>query len=320
MNRPSALRILLTALLCALLAACASAPKRDLQHERLQASLAALESDPALGELAGAERLRARQAIDRLALSKGSERNADLYLAERRLEIARTLAQAELAQKQLDQLDRERDRILLEATRRDAEIARLEAEKLRLQSLARAEEAQRAQLEAEEARRESELSSAEATQARRLAEAQATEAALARREAELAGAAADSLRLQLETMTSRRDARGEVMTLSGDAFASGSASLRAEARANLGRIVAFVRDAGAAAVLIEGHTDNRGGDNLNQALSQRRAEAVRDALIEEGIDGVRLTAVGQGKNHPVADNNTAEGRARNRRVEIVISR
>ena len=154
--------------------------------------------------------------------------------------------------------------------------------------------------------------------ARRLAEAQATEAQLARREADLAAAAADSLRLQLDSMTSRREARGEVMTLSGDAFASGQASLRPEARANLQRVIDFVQSAGAAKVTIEGHTDNRGSANLNQALSQQRAEAVRDALVAAGVDADRLEAVGFGKDRPVASNDSEDGRARNRRVDIVV--
>lgn len=302
-----------------LLVACASTPQRDLTAERLDASFAALEADPSIGEMASVERLKARQALDAVRGADKKSRPALVYLAERRLEIARVAAQAELAREQLLQLDRERNQILLEATRRDAERSRLEAEKLRLQSLARAEETVRAVEEARLARAESELSSAEAEAARRVAEAQAAQAGLAKREAELAGAAADSLRLQLESMSSRRDARGEVMTLSGDAFAVGQASLRAEARAGLGRVVEFVRAAGASRVLIEGHTDDRGSANLNQALSQRRAEAVRQALIEEGIDPARLTAIGHGKDQPVADNATAEGRARNRRVEIVIS-
>lgn len=302
-----------------LLAGCATTPQRDLALERLDASLTALESDATLGELAPAERLQARQALNAVRAADAKSRPPLLYLAERRLEIARVAAQAELAQQQLAQLEREQDRILLEATRRDAERNRIEAEKLRLQSLARAEEAARALDEARAARLESELSSAEAEAARRLAEAQATEAQLARREADLAVAAADSLRLQLETMTSRRDERGEVMTLSGDAFAVGQASLRPEARANLGRVIEFVQASGSARVLIEGHTDNRGGANLNQALSQRRAEAVRDVLIEEGVDPARLTAIGRGADQPVADNGSAEGRARNRRVDIVVS-
>lgn len=302
-----------------LLVACASAPKRDLALERLEASLATLEAETAANGFASAERLQAKQAVDALRTAEKDARPALLYLAERRLEIARVAAQVGLAQEQLVQLDRERDRILLEATRRDAEKNRLEAEKLRLQSLARAEEAARAQEEAEAARRESELSSAEADAARRVAEAQAAEAQLAKREAELAMAAADSLRIQLESMTARRDARGQVMTLSGDAFASGQSSLRPEARAGLTRVIEFIQSQPGKSVLIEGHTDNRGGANLNQALSQKRAEAVRRALIEEGIDGSRLTAVGRGMDQPVADNGTAEGRARNRRVDIVIA-
>lgn len=66
---------------------------------------------------------------------------------------------------------------------------------------------------------------------------------------------------------------------------------------------------------IEGHTDSIGSDAYNEKLSQRRADAVRDALIEEGIDAARLKAVGYGEAKPVADNNTEDGRAENRRVE-----
>jgi outer membrane protein OmpA-like peptidoglycan-associated protein len=312
-------RVALLAMLPLLAVGCASTPDRDLQHERLVAALAALESDPALGDLAPAERMRARVALDQLrGNTERRERETRVHVAERRVEIARAAAQAEQAGRQLEQLERERDRILLDSARRDAEMSRLEAEKARLQSLARAEEAQRAFEEAESARRHSELSSAEAAQARRLAQAQATEASLARREAELAFAAADSLRMQLQGITARRESRGEVMTLSGDAFASGQSALRPEARANLDRVVDFLARAGEREVLVEGHTDNRGSANLNQVLSQRRADAVRQALVEEGIDGSRIRAVGRGMDMPVADNGSAEGRARNRRVDIVL--
>ena len=88
------IRVAVALLALALLSACASAPKRDLQLERLQASLANLETDPSLGELAAAERLQARQALERLSASRGDDRNLDLYVAERRVEIARTMAQA----------------------------------------------------------------------------------------------------------------------------------------------------------------------------------------------------------------------------------
>ncbi|HET6603125.1 MAG TPA: OmpA family protein [Xanthomonadaceae bacterium] len=319
------MRALALLLLAAVLAACAATPRRDLDHERIAAELASLEADPSLGELAGAERVQARQALSELSAAPARERELRAYTAQRRVDIARAAAEADLAQHQLQQLERERDHILLEATRRDAELARIETEKLRLQGLARAEEAERAQRTAAAAQAESVQSYedaraalAEAELSKQLAQAQAREAQLAKREAELAGAAAESLRLQLQSMSARSDARGQVMTLSGDAFASGAASLRPEARANLQRVVQFVQAHPSVQVLIEGHTDSQGSANLNQVLSQRRAEAVRQALVEEGVDAGRLRAVGYGEDRPVAANDTEAGRARNRRVEIVV--
>ena len=70
---------------------------------------------------------------------------------------------------------------------------------------------------------------------------------------------------------------------------------------------------------IEGHTDSQGGEAANQALSQRRAEAVMRVLAEAGVDSGRLRATGKGESSPVADNGSAAGRARNRRVEIIIN-
>ena len=301
-----------------LLCASAVAQKVDPEMERLRAQLRSLSGDSTLGALAPAERLRAQQSIEALANAKRRDRADALLAAERRLDIARAAAEAESYQQQIQALERERDRILLEASRRDAEAARLEAEKLRLQSLARMEEAERAQEAAASALALSELSTAEAEQAKRLAQAQSQEAALARKEADLAFAAAESLRLQLQTMTATSEARGQVMTLSGEAFASGQSQLKPEARDNLQRVVEFVNRFPDKAVLIEGHTDSQGSANLNQVLSQKRAEAVRDALLQDGVAASRLTAVGLGKDRPVADNASAEGRARNRRVEIVV--
>lgn len=67
---------------------------------------------------------------------------------------------------------------------------------------------------------------------------------------------------------------------------------------------------------VVGHTDSRGADAYNQVLSEQRAAAVRDWLVANGVDASRLTVVGMGENEPVANNETAEGRAKNRRVEL----
>jgi outer membrane protein OmpA-like peptidoglycan-associated protein len=72
-------------------------------------------------------------------------------------------------------------------------------------------------------------------------------------------------------------------------------------------------------VRIEGHTDSVGDAAANQELSQRRAAAVRDALLARGVDAARVEAVGFGASHPIADNRTESGRQKNRRIEIVLA-
>lgn len=81
----------------------------------------------------------------------------------------------------------------------------------------------------------------------------------------------------------------------------------------------FMKSHDEATTVIEGHTDSRGSDSYNQRLSQQRAEAVRDAIISEGVAAERLTARGYGESRPVADNSTDAGRAENRRIEAVIT-
>lgn len=295
-----------------------AADKPDPELEALRESLAELDGDARLGALAGVERLKARQAVEQVAGSKSDARAHAVLIAQRRIVVAQAAAELELAQGHSESLDRERDQILLEAARRDAEMARREAEKLRMLSLTRAEEIQRERSARELSAAEAEAAQAEAEQARRLAEARAREASLARREAELASATAATLRMQLDGLVARREARGEAMALSGDVFATGQSALRPEARDNLSRLIEFVQRRPEAQVLIEGHTDSSGSASQNQALSEKRAQSVRQALIEEGVDPRRLTAVGMGQGQPIGDNSTAEGRARNRRVEVIV--
>lgn len=304
----------------------AAAQSEDPEIATLSRQLAALESDPSLGDKADAQRYLARRAIDAAARAGRRERDARIALARVRLDAARLAAEAELVSAQIVQIERERDRLLLEASRNEAELARREAEQMRLQALAEREEMERSRRAAEMARDESEYSTAtaeaamaEADQARRVARARAEETALARREAELAGAAADNLREQLQATTSSRDARGEVLTLSGEAFASGSAKLAPGMDAEIARIADIIRAKSGARVRIEGHTDSDGSANANQLLSQQRAEAVKSALAGAGLKSSRLTAVGIGEEQPRAGNDSASGRAKNRRVEIIVA-
>ncbi len=303
------------------------AAKRDLEYERIEQQLRAFEADPEIGSLAPAETSRVRETLAQMKLAgtRGEERTHLSYLAERRLDGAIAAANAVREERRLTQLQRERDQILLEASRRDAEMSRLEAEKLRLQSLARAEEAERARSDADAARAESvesaalaDAARAEADQARRVAQAQSAEAELAKREAELAVAAADSLRMQMQSLTAREEARGSVMTLGEAVFAAGRSQLLPEAIENLDTVVDFVNRDATRSVRIEGHTDASGSDNANQVLSQQRADAVLAALAARGVDAARMTAIGRGEDVPVASNESVEGKARNRRVEIIL--
>ena len=114
--------------------------------------------------------------------------------------------------------------------------------------------------------------------------------------------------------------RGMVITLSGGVlFASNKADLLPAAQLKLNEVAdALTKQDSESKIVVEGHTDSQGGATYNQDLSQRRAQTVRDYLVTRGISADRVTAQGFGLSRPIADNNSAEGRADNRRVEIVV--
>jgi outer membrane protein OmpA-like peptidoglycan-associated protein len=117
-----------------------------------------------------------------------------------------------------------------------------------------------------------------------------------------------------------QDSRGTVISLSGSLlFASGKSSLLPSARRRLTEVAdALMQGDPRSTIVVEGHTDSKGSATLNDALSLKRAEAVRTYLITRGMPRDRIEAEGFGFSRPIADNSTAEGRANNRRVEIVV--
>ena len=306
--------------LFALQAAHAGGAPVDKDLQRLTDDLAQLEADPILGQLGDADRLRAHQALDALAQTalRGKDHALALHVAESRVAAARYAAQADLAERQLGQLDREHDRILLEASRRDADRARAEAERLRLQNTAREEEAARAEAEREAQQQQAaDLTTDASDQARALAEARAKDAALAKQEAALRTGTAPATG---GGPSGASDARGPAMSLPGAAFQPGTASLRNDAptKARVKVLVDFVRANPGAMVRIEGHTDNRGDPQQNLALSQQRADVIKSRLRAAGVPANRMQAVGLGAEQPVASNATAQGRLRNQRVDVIV--
>ncbi len=109
------------------------------------------------------------------------------------------------------------------------------------------------------------------------------------------------------------------VTYAADAFfAANSAVLKAAGKAKLDDLVDKVKGINLEVIVAVGHTDNKGKDASNQALSVRRAEAVKAYLVSKGIEKNRVYTEGKGSKQPVADNKTAEGRAKNNRVEIEV--
>tara|TARA_R110001599_G_scaffold353869_1_gene601210 strand:+ start:19950 stop:20831 length:882 start_codon:yes stop_codon:yes gene_type:complete len=265
-----------------LLGACASQPQNVAELEQARASVASANQIPMAERVAGAE---LEQARDQLQKAEHELANGD--------DIDKVRYHAYLAIRNAE-IVRER---AAERAARD-KIASAEAERNRVLLTARTDEAERA---------------------KQVAMAQGRDAALARDAAAAALAEARQMEEQLKALKAENTARGVVLTLSDVLFETDREELLPGAYPAVDRLVQFLDDNPERRLLIEGHTDSTGADQYNQALSKRRADAVRAALVDRGIDTVRLASRGLGEAYPVASNNTAEGRQLNRRVEIVVS-
>jgi len=196
---------------------------------------------------------------------------------------------------------------------RRAERAKIECEIVRLQ--ARKDEAM-------SARHQSQAKAAEKTQGElasaRTELAQATDA---RQAAEERAKQAMSNLLVANAAAVAESPRGTVVTLASDPlFRSDAATLTPAAQAKLDLIVVALKEQGDRKILVEGHTDSRGSDARNMSLTKQRADAVANYLTTHGVAIEKVSSAGLGATRPVASNDTPEGRATNRRVEITIER
>lgn len=275
---------------CALLLAAALGSPASAAAERpevvaLSQRLVVLQASPDLASFAAYERLRAEQAVAALAKARGKTREAALHLADRRVEIAEVTARTERARSEADRLERTRNELLLEASRRDAARARQEAERLRIQAQIQAEESERLRLAAEAealARQEAEdgLATATGEVTDRLSATRQKEAELARQEAELVSGS--------KLPPSRINDRGEVFTLAAAVFEKGRARLSSTGAGQVSALAAYLQATPKARARIEGFGD---GDTPGQ----RRADALRDALVAAGVAQRRLQSAGSGE-------------------------
>ena len=170
-------------------------------------------------------------------------------------------------------------------------------------------------------RAEAERAKAEADAARAQAQQAAAEADRLRQQAVQEK---DQLRAQLlqqfnAVLPTRETPRGLVVNLQDVLFDTGKYTLKDPARIALAKIAGIVISHPGLNLQVEGYTDSTGTAEFNQKLSEQRANAVRDFLLNQGLNTNNMTAVGYGPNYPVAANDTAAGRQQNRRVELVVS-
>jgi outer membrane protein OmpA-like peptidoglycan-associated protein len=281
-------------------------------------SIAAIELSPGVS----ADLQQATRIVE-LARAAGAETYAPQLIAEAEIALAQAgnLAQAgrkkelidyaqrtvTLGSQALRTIERRRDAEELERriAARQAEMAALEA---------RAGSAEQARLQAEAALRETETRKASLElELQRLA---AERAALERQKQELSRRLEGALS---QVASTRSTARGFIVDLPEILFDSGLATLKQEARVTIAKLAGILLLMPELNLRIEGHTDSTGSGEFNMQLSRQRAEAVRDFIAEQGVTPARMVAAGYGPARPVADNATGEGRARNRRVEIVVA-
>ena len=195
-------------------------------------------------------------------------------------------------------------------------LAKQNAEKA---ALAQKNAAEKAALEAQNASTSAQLGEAEAQ--KKLLKEQRDQIA---RDAVLIAQQRDALAARLQSAlgavaSTKNTARGTVTSLSGVLFATGQATLKPEAKVTLAKLAGIMLVFSKTTMEVEGYTDNVGSEATNMTLSTARAKAVTDFLQAQGIDPNRMKSVGKGPADPVASNDTADGRAQNRRVEIISS-
>ena len=279
-NTPRALAGL-SILATALLAACA-APMANPNLEAARASYDRAASDPVVAQAAPKELVRAQQELAR----------ADGAVKDKK--DTTTVDHFAYLASQRTQVAVETGRI----ARADQAAADAKSQRERIVLASRTREAETARTQADTARMQADA---------------------ARMQAAASQQRAGALEDQLAALQAKQTDRGMVLTLGDVLFDTGSATLKPGAMKTIDDLASFMQQHPERKVLIEGYTDSVGSESTNQELSQRRADAVRDALTRRAVPFDHVQVHGLGERYPVASNDTGSGRQQNRRVEVVFS-
>lgn len=261
----------------------------------------------------------ATQTAEEARVMAVKQKAEDDSRAEAAAREARARADAEAESRR--RADAEAARQQAEQARAQAEQAKAEAERMKQEALAEKEAAEKAKAEAlaqqQALAAEADKAKADAAQSESLRQ----QAEILRQQAEKDKADLRARLLQqLNTILATRDsARGLIANMSDVLFRSGRYELMPAARERLAKVSGIILAYPSLHLAVEGHTDSVGSDEYNQNLSEQRAQAVRDYFVQQGVSAGSIEARGFGKTEPIASNDTAEGRAQNRRVELVLS-
>jgi outer membrane protein OmpA-like peptidoglycan-associated protein len=273
-------RILTGMSLTLALGACAGAPQPNAALESAHAAVQAAESDPNVSKYAALDLDAAKK--DLAIADDAALHHKDAAIAQPAYMAAQN---ARLAQMHAD------------AKADDARVAAGQAERDQIMLAARNREVQTAVGQRDQAK---------------------DQAALSADQAALATEQAARLQAEVDQLKAKPTPRGLVLTLGDVLFDTGRAELNPGAGRTMDQLAQFLSEHKDRRVQIDGFTDSVGTDAYNVQLSQRRADAVKSALMVRGIDSSRIGTEGYGKGYPVANNNDSGGRQLNRRVEVVI--
>lgn len=277
----------LTLLATAVAAGCSSVPNASLIDAHNSYNNARINAD--VSTLAELEMKQAsdtlKKADDAYAKDDDDESVTHLaYIANQQVAIAQVTAKRKTAEKAVNSAEAKRNEVRLDARTAEADAAKRQA-----------------------------------AASQQTVDRQATELVIAGINSERDEALIAQQEILINQLNAKKTARGLVITLGDVLFRTNKAQLQSGGMRNVDKIGDFLKEYPDYKVLVEGYTDSRGSDELNQELSDRRAYAVRTALVDAGVNSDRVRTRGYGEEYPVANNDTASSRQLNRRVEIIMS-
>ena len=280
-------KLTMTLGLAMLAAACATTPQPNPALETARTAVRSAEADPNVSKYSALDLEAAKKD---LAIAESAYQNKKddqvtqpAYMATQNARLAQTRAAAKADDAHVAGSQAERDQIMLTARTRDADNAKMAAAN----------------------------ANAQAASAR-------AEASVAMAQRDQANEDAQRAQAELDQMKATPTPRGMLMTLGDVLFDTGRAELKPGAGQKMDQLAHFLNEHPDRKLQIEGFTDSVGSEAYNEELSQRRAEAVKSALLTRGVNSSRIETKGYGKSYPVASNSESGGRQLNRRVEVII--